>query len=240
MSPGTFLVFEDRPSDSPLVERIWRCHSERAGTFLSVAASHCEMVLTRHQGKMVMTLRGPETSATTLDCPADGEWLGIRLSLGTFLPHHPVATLIDRRDVNLPGVTGRSFWLQGSAWEYPGFENAETLVTRLLRAGLLAHDPAVSAALNGEWQALSRRSTQRHFLQATGMTHGAYRRIERARYATTLLRRGLSILDTVHQAGYFDQAHLTRSLRRLIGETPSRLRGRARQLSFLYKTSPPV
>ncbi len=238
MSQGTFLVFEDRPSDSPLVERIWRCHSERAGTFLSVAASHCEMVLTRHQGKVIMTLRGPETRPTTLDCPADGEWLGIRLSLGTFLPHHPAATLIDRRDVNLPSVTGRSFWLQGCAWEYPDFENAEGLVTRLLGAGLLAHDPAVSAALNGEWQALSRRSTQRHFLQATGMTHGAYRRIERARYATTLLRRGLSILDTVHQAGYFDQAHLTRSLRRLIGETPARLREPARQLSFLYKTSP--
>jgi hypothetical protein len=145
-------VFEDRPSDSPLVERVWRCHSERAGTFMSVAASHCEMVLTRHRGKMLVTLRGPETRPTTADCPADGEWLGIRFSLGTFLPHHPAATLIDRSDVNLPGATGRSFWLQGSAWEYPDFENAETLVTRLLRAGVLARDPAVSAALQGEWR----------------------------------------------------------------------------------------
>ncbi len=237
MSTGTFLVFEDRPSDSPLVERIWRCHSERAATFLSVAASHCEIVLTRYRGQTMLTLRGPETRATTIDCPADGEWLGIRFSLGTFLTRYPAATLIDRRDVNLPGVNGRSFWLQGSVWEYPAFENAESFVTRLLRAGLLARDPVVSAALRGEWQALSRRSTQRHFLQATGMTHGAYRRIERARHAATLLQGGASILETVHQAGYFDQAHLTRSLRRLIGETPGRLRERARQLSFLYKTS---
>jgi AraC-like DNA-binding protein len=238
MSTATFLVFEDRPSDSPLVERVWRSRSERAGTFLSVAASHCEMALTRHRGKTFMTLRGPETRPTTAHCPADGEWLGIRFSLGTFLPHHPAATLMDRRDVNLPGVTCRSFWFQGSAWEYPDYENAETFVTRLLRAGLLARDPAVSAALRGEWQALSRRSTQRHFLRATGMTHGAYRRIERARYATRLLQRGVSILDTVHRAEYFDQAHLTRSLRRLIGETPVRIRERATQLSFLYKTSP--
>ena len=28
-----FIVFEDRTSDSPFVERVWRCHSERAGTF---------------------------------------------------------------------------------------------------------------------------------------------------------------------------------------------------------------
>ena len=29
-----FIIFEDRLSDSPFVERVWRCHSERAGTFL--------------------------------------------------------------------------------------------------------------------------------------------------------------------------------------------------------------
>jgi hypothetical protein len=234
-----FLVFEDRPSDSPLVERIWRCHSERAGVFLSVAASHCEMVLTRLGGTATLTLRGPETRPTVIDCPAEGEWLGIRLSLGTYLTGYPAATLIDRRDVNLPGATGRSFWLEGSTWEYPDFANAESLITRLLRAGLLAHDAVVSGAVRGDWRARSRRSTERHFLRATGMTHGAHRRIERARYAATLLQGGASILDATHQAGYFDQAHLTRSVRRLIGETPAHLRKRARQLSFLYKTSPP-
>ena len=35
------LVFEDRESDSPLVERVWRSRSEGAGTFLSVAQPHC-------------------------------------------------------------------------------------------------------------------------------------------------------------------------------------------------------
>ena len=78
-----FLIFEDRLSDSPFVERVWRCHSERAGTFLSMAASHWEMVVTRHRGKTFLTLRGPETKATTADCPAEGEWLGIRFKLGT-------------------------------------------------------------------------------------------------------------------------------------------------------------
>ncbi len=73
-----FLIFEDRASDSPFVERIWRCHSERAGTFHSIVASHWEMVVTRLQGKTTLTVRGPETKATTIDCPADGQWIGIR------------------------------------------------------------------------------------------------------------------------------------------------------------------
>jgi AraC-like DNA-binding protein len=42
----------------------------------------------------------------------------------------------------------------------------------------------------------------------------------------------------VHQAGYYDQAHLTRSLKRLIGQTPARIQRQEGQLSLLYKTSP--
>jgi len=41
----------------------------------------------------------------------------------------------------------------------------------------------------------------------------------------------------VARLGYFDQAHLTRSLRRFIGETPAKVIDAQKQLSFLYKTS---
>jgi AraC-like DNA-binding protein len=231
-----FLIFEDRPSESPFVERVWRCQSERAGRFLSVASSHWEMVVTRLRGQTTLTVRGPETRVTAIDCPGEGDWLGVRFRLGTFMPQLPVGHLIDRKDVNLPGADSRSFWLNGSRWEYPNFENTETFVARLVRDGLITRDASVEAAIRGEGQTVSVRSTQRHFLRATGMTHGTYRQIERARYATNLLRQGASILDTVHEAGFFDQAHLTRSLRRLIGQTPKEIMRREEQLSFLYKT----
>ena len=71
------------------------------------------------------------------------------------------------------------------------------------------------------------------------MTCATFRQIERARYATNLLREGVSIVDAVHLAGYFDQAHLTRSLKQLIGLTPAKIIQAERQLSFLYKTEPP-
>jgi methylphosphotriester-DNA--protein-cysteine methyltransferase len=85
---------------------------------------------------------------------------------------------------------------------------------------------------------MSLRTGQRHFLQATGLTHRAVRQIERARHATNLLKQGVSILDTVHEAGYFDQAHLTRSLKHFVGETPREIGQAGTQLSFLYKTRP--
>jgi AraC-like DNA-binding protein len=231
-----FIIFEDRPSDSPFVERVWRCHSERAGTFHSMAASHWEMVVTRHKGKQFLTVRGPETMATTADCPAQGEWVAIRFKLGTFMPLLPASNLRDRRDVTLPEATARSFWLNGSAWEYPDFENAEVFVKRLVDDGLIAIDHSVASVLLGQPREQSMRSAQRHFLQATGITQTTIHQIERARHATNLLKQGVSILDTVHQAGYYDQAHLTRSLKRLIGQTPAQIIRAQEQLSFLYKT----
>ena len=54
--------------------------------------------------------------------------------------------------------------------------------------------------------------------------------------ATMLLRDGMPPGDVAAESGYFDQAHLTRSVRRLIGLTPGGLAREERQLSFLYKT----
>jgi AraC-like DNA-binding protein len=235
------IIFdEDRPSDSPVVERIWRCHSEGADPFLSIAQSRCELVVTRLHGKITLTVRGPETRATPLgDCPAGGEWLGIRLRPGAFLPHLP-ATMLVNAAVTLPASSSASFWLGGAAWQVPDYGNADTFVDWLVRAGLLLREPVVDAALQGQLKDPSMSTIQRRFLRATGVTQSTARQIERARYATLLLQQGASILDTTHEAGYFDQPHLTRSLKHFIGQTPAQIlqKTRPEQMPFLYKTTP--
>lgn len=231
---------DDRPSDSPFVERVWRCHSEGADPFLSIAATRCELVVSKLHGKLTVTMRGPETKATALgDCPGDGEWFGILFNLGTFLPHLPTSTLVDA-GIDLPTVSKNSFWLLGATWQLPDYDNAETFVDRLVRQGLLARDPVVDAATQGHLSDRSLSTIQRRFLRTTGLTQNAARQIERARYATHLLQQGVSILDTVEQAGYYDQPHLTRSLSHLIGQTPAQIREKSRpeQMPFLYKTTP--
>jgi len=235
---NSFLIFNDRPSDSVYVERIWRSHSERAGFFHSIAACHWEMVVSRHEGRTSLTVRGPETKVTTAECPAGGEWFAIRFKLGTFMPRFRPGALRDRNDVTLPDSSSRSFWLNSSAWEYPNFENAEFFVKRLVREGLIAQDPLVSTVLRDEPRELTTRTEQRRFLQVTGMTRGAIHQIERARYATNLLKQGVSILDATYQAAYYDQAHFTRSLKRWIGQTPAQIIRAEQQLSFLYNTEP--
>jgi Helix-turn-helix domain len=231
-----FLRFADRPSDSPYIERVWRGCSDGGGPFVSVAAGHLELVVTRLADFTMVTVRGPETRATTIDCPPGGEWEAIRFRLGVHMPSLPTGVLLDHRDLNLPVSDDGSFELHGFRWPLPDVENAERYVHKLVRRGVLRRDPVVETAIRGDAQPLTNRSVQRHFRNTTGITHGQFRQIERARRAAILLRDGASILDTVHETGYFDQAHLTRSLRVLIGETPANVIRRDAQLSFLYKT----
>ena len=235
-----FLNFDDRSSDSPFVERIWCSRSERTGTLRSIAMSHWEIVVTRHKGKAFFTVRGPESKATPLQVSSVGaEWFGIRFKVGTIMPHLPASKLVDG-DMNLPDASSKSFWLQGAAWEFPTYDNADTFVNRLVREGLLIRDPIVENALQGKSPDVSIRTARRHFLRTTGLTQSTIRQIERARYATILLQEGKSILETVYEAGYSDQPHLTKSLKYFMGKTPAQIMGKdePEQLSFLYKTTP--
>jgi len=215
---------EGRPSDSPLVDQIWHARSERSGVFQSIATNQWQMVVTHRDRKSIFTVRGPETRATPLFCEAGGEWVGIRFQVGAFMPHFPASALVDA-DLTLPGAGAKSFYLDGTACQFPDFENADTFVGRLVREGLLVSEPVVDKVLQGQLDGMSTRSMQRRFVHATGLTRRSIQQIERARTAMTLLQSGMSILDTVHEAGYYDQPHLTRSLKRMFGQTPAEIVG---------------
>jgi len=217
------FIFDARSANSSFVEMIWHTHSDRAGTFTSVAASNWEMVIATFNGKTTIVARGRETKASQADFPADAEFFGITFKLGTFMPHLPVKTLVDRQDATLQKASSNSFWLHGCAWELPTFENADVFINRLIHQGILVRDPVVEGAIQGHTADISIRSLQYRFLQATGLTHKTIEQIERARSAVSLLLQGTPILDTAFELGYFDQAHLTNSLKRFIGKTPAQI-----------------
>jgi AraC-like DNA-binding protein len=213
---------EWRSACSPFVEEMWRARSEPEGSFLSVAESHWEMVVTTQRRAARLTVRGPATKSEIVPIPEDAEFFGIRFKHGTFMPDLQPGTLLDS-SLTLPEATRRSFWLNGGAWEVPTPDNADVFVDRLVRHGLLVHDAVASAALLGVVEGLSTRSVERRVLRATGLTRGAVRQIRRAELAVELLSAGLPALDVAHAAGYADQPHLIRSLRRYVGQTPSQI-----------------
>jgi methylphosphotriester-DNA--protein-cysteine methyltransferase len=113
--------------------------------------------------------------------------------------------------------------LNSSVWQFPNYENIDTFIDRLARSGVLVRDPLVSAVLQGHPHEMSPRTVRHRFLQATGLTQSHIRQVERAKRAAELLRQGASISDTVYEAGYFDQSHLSRSLKQWIGYTPAQI-----------------
>src|SRR5512139_2884209 len=128
---GMIFNFEEKPSDSPYVEVIWRNHSESGGKFISMASSHWQMVVTKQAGKTRLTVRGPETKATSAFCPPGAEHFGIYFKHGIVMPHLPASHLRDGM-VDLPDAGSHSFWLDGSTWQFPDYENADTCVNQLV------------------------------------------------------------------------------------------------------------
>jgi len=215
-------IFEGRASDSPYIEMVWSGRVLADYSPMCPADVRWNLLLLRQEGKLRVSVEGPTTRFVLKNQTAGVEFFVIKFKLGYFLRTLPPQMLVDG-DVVLPEGTNRSFWLHSSTWELPTHENAETFAGRLAREGLLVHDKVVGAALHDEPTDVSQRTVRRRFLQATGLTPVVIRQIERAQQAATMLERGMPILDAVYAAGYADQAHLTRALRRFYGQTPAQI-----------------
>jgi AraC-like DNA-binding protein len=231
------LEMDVRPSDAPLVDCVWRGRSSGTGILTSVASSHWHLVVSEFGGQAGVSLHGPESRPVAMDLPSEGSWVGIRFRLGVMLQDVSIPNLVDD-GVVLPEANHRSFWWKGGTWERPTYENAEGLVARLGREGLIGREPLIDDALRGGASEVSLRTLQRRFHLATGQSRRAVRQIEQARRAAVRLREGATPADVTHELGYYDQPHLTRSMRRYLGRTPAELARprRDEHLSLLYKT----
>jgi len=136
-----------------------------------------------------------------------------------YMPRMP-GRLTFNQGVVCPVEAGRGFWLGPERFEVPRFDNIESFVAALARKGILERDPVVSRALQGAHQRLDERSIQRHFAEVTGLGLKVFQQIERAHAAARLLRQGQAASQVAVELGFTDQAHLSHSLKRFLGQTP--------------------
>jgi len=142
--------------------------------------------------------------------------------MGTYMPQLSGRVLLNSV-MPLQKSSARSFWLHDSTFQFPDFDHVETFIARLVRNGLLMRDRAVEDLLNDQTPPLSVRSMQRRVAHVTRLTLRLVHQIQRAHCTSALLHNGISIADTVHAAGYADQSHMTRSLKRFLGRTPAEI-----------------
>lgn len=217
------LSFETRGSDSPWIDIVWTCRSEQVTEMTSVASETVGLVFWEQRGVRYASVTGPENRCGTAPVPEGAHFVGIQFAVGTALRMVATPQLLNG-GVLLPDVGNRTFALDGDHRETPQADDAEALVTRLVRDGVLVRDPLVADLLRGHRPAAAERTLERRFRAATGLTQGAVRQIGRARTAAVLLAGGETASAVVDKLEYYDEPHLARALRKYIGRTAQQLR----------------
>lgn len=215
-------VWELRGSTNPEILAVWRAHVDQAADYTDEASEHWGLSFIRRvDSSFAAELAGPRIESLPIRSRRGESYWGVELAAHVVIPGVDKAVL--RGAIAELPVADDQVTIRAHAYPIPGFEELETFVSRLLADGVLVADPDVRRALGGDVAGLSRRSWQRRFRSVTGLRRKEIERLDRSRHAYRLLSEGVPPADVAVAAGYADQAHLTRELRRIRGETPARI-----------------
>ncbi|AKU18715.1 hypothetical protein VV02_07060 [Luteipulveratus mongoliensis] len=177
-------------------------------------------------GPARVVLAGPKSTSDSFVVPGDVRGTWVQLRLGTYLAGARMSDLVDA-ELTLAEAGRRTFDLRGSSVEIHEDDDAEAMVEKLVLDGVLAFDPLVGRVLAGTTTSVPERTARHRLRTATGQSREQIRQIERAKHAASLITTGMPLAVVAAEAGYTDQPHLTRSVKRWLGRTPGQLRADA-------------
>lgn len=226
------MAYRELPTTDPLLACVWT-HEGGARTRRILPDACVDIV--HVNGRLIVA--GPATRAhhTT----TDGAAFGVRFRVGAAgaALGLPAAEL---RDLSVPLA---DVW--GAAADRIDASNAHELAAAVRRRG--EADPLVRAAATGTPRhalGISDRQLRRRFLDAVGYGPKTLERILRFQRFLRLAQDDGDLARLAFDAGYADQAHLTRECTRLAGLPPAALlaegAGPAGERSVSFKTDAPA
>jgi AraC-like DNA-binding protein len=217
------------PALAGVVRCLWMREATDAEEVL-VTPDGCVDVVVRDGHAFVA---GPDTAPVWSHVPPGSITVGVRLRAGTAAAALgvPADELRDRRVAleDLRGAAGRRVGgragtdpaLLVAALADPLGRGADPRVVGAVR--LLAGTPELPIPAVAGAVGLGERQLRRAFTHAVGYGPRTFARVARFRRALVLLRRGDPLARAAADAGYADQAHMTREVRALAGRTPTAL-----------------
>jgi AraC-like DNA-binding protein len=215
--------FAPPPALRGLVRALWRIDRRDDGEHLILPDAVTDLVI--RDGEAIAA--GVDTRPSTVPARAGATVLGVRLRPGA-VPAVLGVAADELRNLRVPlaelwGADGRAFAedplgvllsrLHGAAPADP----AAAAAARLIERGA----PLVRAA---DAVALSERQLRRRFTVAVGYGPKTFARIVRFQRVLARIRGGEELAAAAAEAGYADQAHMTREVAELAGRTPAALR----------------
>lgn len=241
---------------SRYVSHYWVSLSNDSPVYTALPDGCVDLVLEVTPNEYGAWIYGSTTRPTDIACTSGAHYLGIRFQPGQSRHFIDAAAceITDAR-AELPGL------MQFPAELIATRITDDTLFTQLddILAVMLSRSPPAVGVIDHLIQYVeahrgtvcieelarhfgkSRRQIERTFSQTVGVPLKFFCTIARLRHAARLIARpsGRSLTAIASDAGYSDQAHMTRDFRRLAGATPGQLRQYGRQHdAFIQYHSP--
>jgi len=215
--PSTPMAYRELPQrGDPHIACLWIRDAEAATKEHRILPDACVDVVWAGSRLVVA---GPATQAVFATVPANAPALGVRFRVGAAgaALGLPAAELLDAT-VPLDDIWGPE--LTERVGEDPTLERLHEVVKERLTA---PPDRLVRAAAAGGDTGLGARQLRRRFADAVGYGPKTLQRILRFQRFLALAQTRTNLARLAFEAGYADQAHLTRECTRLAGLPPAAL-----------------
>lgn len=208
-------VHTKRTSDHPYIDAIWSTECKTDGMYTATPDGAWDLIYAETpDGEKMLFFAGQQSGPQQIPYKKGERSLVISFTGSTYLKDMP-------KGMEFLPIKGDQFTFAGHAFPLPTLENAEALTDMLAELGLLKNDEVVARVLNDKPKGASPRTVQLHFKAATGLTMNYFEQIRRAQEAVRQLQAGKKPLDVASDVGYTDQAHMIRSLKKIMGRLPS-------------------
>ncbi|GFE83845.1 AraC family transcriptional regulator [Steroidobacter agaridevorans] len=240
-APSTFTVRQPAPGLARYVSQYWLSLNNTSPVYAALPDGCVDLVLEVTASRYRSWIYGSTTRPTAIPCTAGTHYLGIRFHPGQ--SRHFIS--IAAQDITDGREDLRSL-MQFPSEHVAAHIAAEALFDELdqILLEVLRHTPPVRSYIDGVVQHIethrghlriddvaarfgkSRRQMERVFLQTVGVPLKFFCMISRLRHAADLIVHpaSRSLTAAAHDAGYSDQAHMTRDFTRLAGVSPGQLR----------------
>jgi len=216
------FTYEEKQIDSIFVDKIWHTYTTSSGTYIANLDGNWDIIISKKDDNITVAVNGVGKHAAQVPYVAGIESTGIALKPGVYVRDLNGKDIVDRQKT-LKKAGDMFVELSGHLFKIPDFDTAEIFIEELIASGVLIVNKVVTSFNEGDTRGVSDRSLRRHVAQTTGLSPYFFHQIQRAQHATLLLQQGASIARAAAEAGYTDQAHMTKAVKQLMGRTPAQI-----------------